>query len=413
MAESRVSQRLWLPKGKKMNHTTSDGLANARPDQNLGEDSPPLSAVRRYDLDALRVLAFAGLIFYHIGMFYTTWGWHVKSPHMGPDLEPIMRLMSPWRMSLLFFISGSVLALMAEKMGSAFDPATTAKRRLRLLGLPLVFGIFVIVPPQTYHQLLAVQEIGPDVFSFYLNYISASQEFSVTLPTWNHLWFLVYMLAYTLLALLFWSGIEWAQEQAKRLSGWALAVLPLLALLLIRFTLDEYFPQTHTFIADPATHARYGTAFLAGLVFARSERFCTWTRRAVLPLGAAMVVSAIGLSVLWTQWTGLEPGETLRNTLKAWRVVYTWGMILFLLGAAQRWLNRPSRAFAYLNRGVFSYYVLHQTVIILIAVPLARLGLPMALEFSLVLAGTILICGSAYELVRRTAPRLGVLIGVR
>ncbi len=36
---------------------------------------------RRYDLDWLRVIAFLILIFYHTGMFYVTWGWHVKSVH--------------------------------------------------------------------------------------------------------------------------------------------------------------------------------------------------------------------------------------------------------------------------------------------------------------------------------------------
>ena len=36
---------------------------------------------RRYDLDWLRIGAFALLIFYHVGMYYVTWDWHVKSRH--------------------------------------------------------------------------------------------------------------------------------------------------------------------------------------------------------------------------------------------------------------------------------------------------------------------------------------------
>ena len=39
---------------------------------------------RRYDLDWLRIAAFGLLIFYHVGMFYVTWGFHVKSSHAGP-----------------------------------------------------------------------------------------------------------------------------------------------------------------------------------------------------------------------------------------------------------------------------------------------------------------------------------------
>ena len=34
---------------------------------------------RRHDLDWLRIIAFLLLIFYHIGMFYVPWEWHVKA----------------------------------------------------------------------------------------------------------------------------------------------------------------------------------------------------------------------------------------------------------------------------------------------------------------------------------------------
>ena len=38
---------------------------------------------RRYDLDWLRVIAFGLLIFYHIGMFYVSWDFHVKRRSCG------------------------------------------------------------------------------------------------------------------------------------------------------------------------------------------------------------------------------------------------------------------------------------------------------------------------------------------
>jgi peptidoglycan/LPS O-acetylase OafA/YrhL len=33
---------------------------------------------RRYDLDWVRIVAFLLLIFYHVGMYYVTWDWHVS-----------------------------------------------------------------------------------------------------------------------------------------------------------------------------------------------------------------------------------------------------------------------------------------------------------------------------------------------
>ncbi len=59
---------------------------------NLGE--------RRYDLDWVRIGAFMLLIFYHVGMYYVSWDWHVKSVHASHTIEPLMLLTNPWRLSL-------------------------------------------------------------------------------------------------------------------------------------------------------------------------------------------------------------------------------------------------------------------------------------------------------------------------
>jgi hypothetical protein len=47
---------------------------------------------RRYDLDWVRIGAFMLLILYHVGMYYVTWDWHVKSPDASHAIEPLMML---------------------------------------------------------------------------------------------------------------------------------------------------------------------------------------------------------------------------------------------------------------------------------------------------------------------------------
>jgi glucan biosynthesis protein C len=66
---------------------------------------------RRYDLDWVRIGAFMLLILYHVGMYYVDWDWHVKSPHASAAIEPLMMLTSPWRLSLLFLVSGVATGL--------------------------------------------------------------------------------------------------------------------------------------------------------------------------------------------------------------------------------------------------------------------------------------------------------------
>ena len=104
-------------------------------------DTP--TTTRRVDLDWIRIAAFGVLIVYHVGMYYVSWDWHVKSPHAGTTIEPLMMLSSPWRLSLLFFVSGTAASFALARGHAGFAGA-----RSRRLLIPLVFGMLVIVVPQ-------------------------------------------------------------------------------------------------------------------------------------------------------------------------------------------------------------------------------------------------------------------------
>ena len=69
-------------------------------------DFAPQGPQRRIDLDWVRIGAFGLLIFYHVGMLYVSWEFHVKSTHRIAALEPLMLVLNPWRLALLFLVSG-------------------------------------------------------------------------------------------------------------------------------------------------------------------------------------------------------------------------------------------------------------------------------------------------------------------
>ena len=79
---------------------------------------------RRHDLDWVRVSAFALLVLYHVGMYYVTWDWHVKSPAASDTLEPFMLLSSPWRLALLFLVSGAATAFRHLHPRRGLSPST-------------------------------------------------------------------------------------------------------------------------------------------------------------------------------------------------------------------------------------------------------------------------------------------------
>ena len=55
---------------------------------------------RRYDLDWLRVIAFALLMLFHTGMLFSSWTWHVKNLETSDYFDYVMRFLHSWRMPL-------------------------------------------------------------------------------------------------------------------------------------------------------------------------------------------------------------------------------------------------------------------------------------------------------------------------
>ena len=74
---------------------------------------------RLYGLDWLRIGAFALLILYHIGMFFVPWEWHVKTAQPQEWLELPMMAINPWRLALLFVVSGFASRILLNKMKGA------------------------------------------------------------------------------------------------------------------------------------------------------------------------------------------------------------------------------------------------------------------------------------------------------
>jgi hypothetical protein len=216
---------------------------------------------RLFYVDWLRIIAFALLVLYHVGMLYVPWNFHVKHDPTYPALEPLMRLTNPWRMSLLFTVSGLATGLMLGRPG-------LARERSKRLLLPLLFGMAVIVPPQAWLQVREQFGYGGSFLDFLRLYFGAYHGFCspkecLVLPTWNHLWFLPYLWSYTMLLLLALrllpqAWLRHAADACSRLAGWRLLVLPLLLLGGLRVGLFPRFGETHALLDSlhGGTHLR-------------------------------------------------------------------------------------------------------------------------------------------------------------
>ena len=382
---------------------------------------------RRYDLDWIRVGAFFLLILYHVGMFYVPWDWHVKSPHTVEKLEWAMFLTNPWRLTLLFLVSGAATRFMADKVSVG---KLTGARVARLLP-PLLFAMFVIVPPQSYYQIVeyvAAHPGAPLRFTsygdFWIKYATSSGHWCtpdgcLTTPTWNHMWFVAYLLFYTLVLaglLLVWKRLgELIQAGAERvLSGPGLILWPILFLGLVRAWLYPRYGETHALVGDHYVHAVSFSAFLLGFGLAKSDLLRDRLIAMRWPaLGLAAAAYLGWATYVWiNRADDANPPEALRFLMRFVYTTDTWCAIAAILGFGAKHLNRETPALRYLTLGVFPFYLVHQTLIVVMAHHLAKLALPQPLEAAILIALTFAGCFATYELVRRI-PGVRILFGLK
>lgn len=370
---------------------------------------------RRHDLDWVRIAAFGLLILYHTGMYYVSWDWHVKSPMASTTIEPLMLLSSPWRLSLLFFVSGCATAFLLGK--AAPGGRGSLRTRARRLLLPLLAGMLVIVPPQAYFEVVEKMQYRDGYLSFWARYLAFDSGFCradgrcLTLPTWNHLWFVAYLFTYTaLLALLLRvapRALPWLSALlARRLAdavGWGVLLWPVLGLALIRLPLVGRFPSTHNLVWDWYNHALYGSVFLFGVCIARQVACWEALRRLRwLSLGLALAAYAY---IAW-YFNVYTPGlasvpEWVRQSQRVIYAADQWCAIAAILGFARQWSPGDSATKRYLGEAVFPFYIVHQTAIVVLAQWLKPLALAPRLEALLIVAGTFAACFASFALVRR------------
>jgi len=368
--------------------------------------------MRRYDIDSLRVIVFGLLIFYHVGMFFVPWDFHIKNSVTYEWLKYPMIFLNRWRLPLLFVISG---------MGTFFniskrDGCGFAKERFVRLFIPLVAGILFIVPPQVYFERLDAGQFSGNYFEFWplKAFIGVYPEGNFS---WHHLWFIPYLLLYSLVLTPIFLYLRnnpqaWLMRKMKKLVAYklglyALAILPFCA----DFYLTPYFPSTHALVNDWHNHAIYCLLFFYGfLLVALKDVF--WenvkrNRRLYLITGIVAYV----LMMFIEFWTDSFPNKKIVFIFIG--VIFGWSWILTCIGYAATYLNKPSRILAYANEAVYPFYILHQTVMVALGYYLKNVDMVFAAKFSVMAVGTFGISWLIYEFGIRRYTWIRPLFGMK
>jgi glucan biosynthesis protein C len=385
-------------------------------------DLEPAMTERRYDMDWIRIAAFALLILYHCGMFYVTWDFHVKSSRASDAIEPLMLLTNPWRLTLLFVVSGAASRFMADKM----NVGQFTWARMGRLSPPLLLAFFVIVPPQSYYEIVeALQAVGQQLAgnamldNFYVKYATGSGNWCdadgcLFTPTYNHMWFVAYLILYTLALVVLLPLLRRLPKAfAWLLAGPGLLLTPWLFLFAARAILYPIYGETHDFRADPYAHTTYFAAFLFGFAIAKYQPFFD---RCVKWRGPALIASVAAWTVLIAV-NALYPGDATPPdsaliAVRGVRELQAWTAIIAAIGFAHRYLRTADGPIRQtLTQAIFPFYLIHQTIIVVAGHYLDELRLPVALEGALLVGVTALGCWIFFDLGRRV-PALRVWIGL-
>ncbi|BCA59639.1 acyltransferase family protein [Sphingomonas sp. HMP6] len=369
---------------------------------------------RHFGLDWLRIGAFGLLIFYHIGMVFVPWGYHVKTAQPQDWVVLPMLALNSWRLLLLFVVSGyASRALLAKGSGTA---GFAANRTARLI-VPLLFGMLVVVPVQPWIELTTQRGYTHDFGYFLLHdYFRFGNVGGVILPTWQHLWFVAYLWSYTmiLVVLVALFGRLRLQVAFDRVFGTILVwLIPAAWLIVVSAWLFPGIGPTNTLVNDLVSHAQYLPGFLFGFALAGSPSALAAMRRWwpwALGVGLLCYGVVVAIEIEWPGST--TPAWPWGILFAAARAVQGWSIIVALIGLADTYLNRDHRWRRMLTEAVFPFYIIHQTIIVGVEGALLPLALSPVVEFLILLTTTVGGCWAFYA-VGREIGWLRPLIGLR
>jgi glucan biosynthesis protein C len=374
-------------------------------------------STRRHDLDWLRLIAILILLFFHTGMWFNKWGWHVKNSETSISFNYWMVWLHFWRMPLLLFISGAGTYM---ALGKRTTSQFVGERFTRLF-IPLLFGMFVVVPPQIYYE--HIKE-----YSSYWDFYKTVFEFKPYPKgsfSWHHLWFVLYLLLYSLIALPFLSYLRSAKSVSfrdrvfKLLSSPAgILFIPSVFILITQVLLRPYFDEeTHDLVHDWAYFVFYFCFFLFGMLcYSNSKLWQAIGENRKFLLSAALFILVPFYAcyfhfreLLTLPWS-IDTVETIFDVTA---IFLSWFTVITVIAYGQHYLNKPHPWLPYFNEGLYPFYILHQTVIISIGYYICQLDWGIAAKFWSISLLTLISCVAFYLFVIRPINIMRLFFGVK
>lgn len=368
---------------------------------------------RQSFIDWIRVLAFAILIFYHSGMFFVPWGWHVKNNVIVESLIYPMLFFSQWRLSLLFFISGVGISFALKSR----TVLSFVAERIRRLFIPIVFGMLVVVPPQVYFERTQAHQIAVSYAQFYPSVFEFISYPKVNL-TWNHLWFVKYLLIHSFIGIPIFLSLRSKTGQHLLAKFYQFILHPIriylmmIPLMILFWMLDKTFPTTNNLIHEKFKLINSFLLVIIGFILGQAKSF--WEMAEKYRKEYLWAVLVFGILFFWVveKRIGLSDDQYFIAKGIITRL-NAFSDILCICGFAKYYLNFTNKGLQYSNEAVFPFYILHQTITVAIGFYIADFNWIWQLKLIILMLGTFFGAWGIYHFLIRPFNFIRLLFGVK
>lgn len=366
---------------------------------------------RLHYIDWLRVLAVLLLFPFHTWrVFNANEAFYVKSAFLSQTVNSILWFIDFWHMPLLFLLAGaSTYFALRKRTGLQY-----AAERFTRLGVPLIFGWAVLIPPQTWYG----GRFNSGYAGSFLHYITSGDWLVMNLRDGGdyfggfglgHLWFILFLLIIALMALplLLWWRSARGERRAQSFSrflgkAWAWPIVGFI--LMIAEGLPSPDPDRSIFYFMALFV--FGYAIMADGAYLEAAKRYRWP---AIIVGAGTVVLRM---MVWKWHDSLADPSVMLTLANTVTLTAVWLIITGLLGFGQLHLDQPSKPLSYLAEASYPLYILHQTVIVVAAFYLVRLPGPWIVQWVALLVVAVAVTFGLYEVVRRVGV-LRFLFGMR
>ena len=175
--------------------------------------------------------------------------------------------------------------------------------------------------------------------------------------------------------------------------------------------LEPFFPVTHNLISDWFNFISSLTLFFYGfLLMTIKDAFFAAIHKI---RKGALLIGIVAFILMVIRWLFIQDNLVVHLTEALVKVVNFWSWIIVIFGFAAMYLNKPGNLLAYCNRAVYPFYILHQTIIIILAFYIKDLSWGLGVKYTILVAGAFLGSFGLYELLIRRIAFLRPLFGLK